>query len=197
MGGYSVSVTATDNAGFSGSASFTWTVIGPVITGVKPSSGGAGTKVTVDGSGLAGATSVKFGSVAATSFSVNAKGTKITVRAPGEAAGTVNIVVTTSEGPTLPTASDNFTFVSPVVTKVSPASGLTTGGTRVTIKGSGFNGATAVDFGSVAAVSFAVNAKGTQIRVSAPAHSAGVVDVTVTTPGGTSPTTNADLYTFN
>jgi hypothetical protein len=54
-----------------------------------------------------------------------------------------------------------------------------------------------VDFGSVAAVSFAVNAKGTQITVTAPGHSAGVVDVTVTTPAGTSPATNADLYTFN
>ena len=63
---YSVTVTATDNAGFSGSANFGWTVVGPVITGVKPSSGGAGTKVKISGSGLAGATSVKFGSVAAT-----------------------------------------------------------------------------------------------------------------------------------
>jgi hypothetical protein len=67
----------------------------------------------------------------------------------------------------------------------------------VTVKGSGFNGATVVDFGSVAATSYAVNAKGTQITLTAPAHSAGVVDVTVTTPGGTSQATNADLYTFD
>jgi hypothetical protein len=196
-GSYSVTVTATDNAGYSGSASFTWTVVGPVITGVKPSSGGAGTKVSVSGSGLAGATSVKFGSVAATSFSVNAKGTKLTVTAPAESAGTVDIVVTTAEGPTLPTASDHFTFVTPAVTKVSPKSGLTSGGNKVKIKGSGFNGATTVDFGSVPATSFAVNAKGTQITVTAPAHSAGVVDITVITPAGTSSVTNADLYTFN
>ena len=43
----------------------------------------------------------------------------------------------------------------------------------------------------------AVNSKGTAITVTAPAHSAGVVDITVVTPAGTSPTSNADLYTFN
>ena len=145
---YSVTVTATDNASFSGSANFSWTVVGPVITGVKPSSGGAGTKVKITGSELAGATSVKFGSVAATSFSVNAKGTKLTAVAPGESAGTVDIVITTSNGPTLPTAADRFTFVGPVVTKVKPSSGLTTGGNKVTINGTGFEGATAVRFGS-------------------------------------------------
>ncbi len=196
-GAYSVTVTATDNAGFADSASFTWTVVGPVITGVKPSSGGARTKVKISGTGLAGATSVKFGSVAATSFSVNSKGTKLTVSAPAEAAGTVDIVVTTPDGPTLPTSADRFTFVGPVVTKVSPSSGLLSGGNKVSIKGSGFSGATSVDFGSVHVTSFAVNAKGNSITVTAPAHSAGVVDITVITPAGTSQTTNADLYTFN
>ena len=194
---YSVTVTATDNAGFSGSANFSWTVVGPVITGVKPSSGGAGTKVKISGSGLAGATSVKFGSVAATSFSVNAKGTKLSVTAPGESAGTVDIVVTTGEGPTLPTTADHFTFVVPVITKVSPSTGLTSGGNKVTIKGSGLNGASVVHFGSVAVTSFAVAAKGNKITVTAPAHGAGVVDITVTTPAGTSSTSNADLYTFD
>ena len=147
-GAYSVTVTATDNAGFSGSASFTWTVVGPVITGVKPSSGGAGTKVTVTGSGLAGATSVKFGSVAAATFSVNAKGTKLKVTAPAHTAGTVDIVVTTGAGPTLATNADHFTYVGPVVTKVKPSSGLTSGGNKVTIKGSGFTGTTAVHSGA-------------------------------------------------
>ena len=196
-GAYPVTVTATDNAGFADSASFTWTVVGPVITRVKPSSGGDGTKVTISGTGLAGATSVKFGSVAATSFSVNGKGTKLTVIAPANTAGTVDIVVTTGEGPTLPTTADHFTYVGPVVTKVKPASGLISGGNKVTIKGNGLNGATTVEFGSVPATRFSVNAKGNQITVTAPAHSAGVVDITVTTPAGTSPTSNADLYTFN
>jgi hypothetical protein len=121
----------------------------------------------------------------------------MTAVAPGESAGTVDIVITTSSGPTLPTSADRFTFVGPVVTKVKPASGLTTGGNKVTIDGTGFQGATAVRFGSTSVTPAAVNSKGKTITVTAPAHSAGVVDITVVTPAGTSSTSNADLYTFN
>ena len=49
-------------------------------------------------------------------------------------------------------------------------------------------------FGSVAASGFTVNKAGTKITVYSPAESAGQVDVTVTTPGGTSPTSSADLF---
>ena len=42
----------------------------------------------------------------------------------------------------------------PAVTAVSPASGPTTGGTVVTISGSGFTGANAVKFGGVAGHEF-------------------------------------------
>ena len=81
-----------------------------------------------------------------------------------------------------------------MVTGLSNGSGLTTGGTKVVIKGSDFQGATAVHFGSVAASGFTVNKAGTKITVYSPAESAGQVDVTVTTPGGTSPTSSADLF---
>ncbi len=39
----------------------------------------------------------------------------------------------------------------PIITAVSPINGSSTGGSSITITGSGFNGATAVDFGTVAA----------------------------------------------
>ena len=45
-----------------------------------------------------------FGSVPATSFTVNRAGTKITAYSPPETAGTVDIVVTTPQGPSLPSA---------------------------------------------------------------------------------------------
>ncbi len=86
--------------------------------------------------------------------------------------------------------------VPPAVTGISPVSGPWVGGTSVTITGSGFSGATAVDFGTTAASSFTVNSAGTQITATSPAEAAGTVDVTVTTGSGTSATSAADQFTY-
>jgi hypothetical protein len=78
------------------------------------------------------------------------------------------------------------TAVVPTVTGLSQSSGSVAGGTIVTINGTGFTGATAVNFGSTAASDFTVNSD-TQITAICPAvTSPRVVDVTVTAPGGTS-----------
>jgi hypothetical protein len=84
---------------------------------------------------------------------------------------------------------------APAVLTVSPSSGPAAGGTSVTITGTGFTGATAVDFGTTPASSFTVNSAGTQITALDPAGS-GTVDVTVTGPYGTSPTTATDKFTY-
>ncbi len=175
-----------------------FTYEGPAVTGVSPSVGSAagGTSVTVSGSDLNGVTAVQFGSVAASSFSSNRKGTKLTVVSPAQSAGTVNIVVTTPGGTSAVNANDQFTYASPSVSSVSPDTGPTAGGTRVDIFGTELSGATAVDFGSVAATSFTVNGSGTKIVATAPGQSAGTVDITVTTPAGTSGTSSADEYTY-
>ena len=101
-GTYHVTVTATDSDGYSGSTSFTWTIVNdvPVVTSLSRTSGpgSGGTKVKIVGSRFFDVTSVKFGSVAVTHFTVSAKGNKIATTAPPEAAGTVDVVVTTSGG---------------------------------------------------------------------------------------------------
>src|SRR4029077_2497825 len=61
--------------------------------------------------------------------------------------------------------------------------------------GTGFTGATAVSFGGTAASAYTVNSS-SKITATAPAESAGTVDITVTTPGGTSATGAADQFTF-
>jgi alpha-tubulin suppressor-like RCC1 family protein len=81
----------------------------------------------------------------------------------------------------------------PTVTKVEPASGPAAGGTSVTITGTNLTGATAVKFGQSNAQSFKVETEKI-IAVSPPG--AGTVDVTVTTPSGTSPTTAADRFGY-
>jgi hypothetical protein len=173
-----------------------YTFGGPSVTGVNPSVGNTagGTTVKVSGSDMGGVTAVDFGSVAASSFSTNSKGTQLTVVSPAQDAGTVDIVVTTPGGTSAVNPNDQFTYAGPSVSSVSPDTGPTAGGTKVDIFGGELSGATAVHFGLVAATSFTV--KGQKIVAIAPAQSAGAVDITVTTPAGTSGTSSADEYTY-
>jgi len=83
----------------------------------------------------------------------------------------------------------------PVVSSVSPASGPTSGGTTVTIDGVNLAGATAVHFGTVGSPSFNVTSD-TSVTATAPPHAAGTVDVTVTSPRGTSATSPADQFSY-
>jgi len=83
---------------------------------------------------------------------------------------------------------------APKVTSVLPTAGPSTGGATVTIKGTNFIGATVVTFGATAS-NFVVNSA-TQITATSPAGGPGTVDITVTTPDGTSVTSAADQYTY-
>lgn len=82
----------------------------------------------------------------------------------------------------------------PTVTSVTPSAGLEAGGASVTIEGAELGRTTAVHFGSTDASSFTVNS-GSSITAVSPAR-AGVIDVAVTNPGGTSPSSSADLFTY-
>ena len=65
----------------------------------------------------------------------------------------------------------------------------------MTITGTGFTGATAVEFGTTAATTFTVVSRHLDHR-HLPGRPTGTVDVTVTTPGGTSATSAADQFTY-
>ena len=95
----------------------------------------------------------------------------------------------------LSTVACSYTSPTPTVTGVAPSAGPRTGGTSVTITGTQFcNGLASVHFGATAAsFSFVSN---TSITAVSPAHAAGIVDVTVTTAGGTSAISSADKFTF-
>ena len=81
----------------------------------------------------------------------------------------------------------------PVVTGVHPGTGPESGGTEVTISGSGFSGATEVRFGAVPAAFKIVSP--TSIAAVAPAGT-GHVDVTVRTPNGNSETSTAGHFSY-
>jgi len=172
----------------------------PAVTSVSPSSGpmAGGTSVTITGTTLSGASSVKFGSAAASSFTVNSD-TSITATSPAGQVGAADVTVTTPGGTSADNPGDVFTYTSPApptITKVSPISGPDTGGTSVTITGTGFSGATAVNFGSGNSATFSVDDPSTITATAPGTGTLGAVDVTVTTPGGTSATTSADQYTY-
>ena len=90
-----------------------------------------------------------------------------------------------------------FNLATPAVSGVVPSQGAAGGQTPVTINGLGFSGATAVDFGANAATSVSVNGAGTQITCMSPAGTIGnVVNITVTTPAGTSAPSTVDQFTY-
>ncbi|WP_249644683.1 ice-binding family protein [Nocardia sputi] len=185
-----VLVTVTTAVGTSNGVAFTYIAV-PTLASVTPSSGppSGGTVVVLTGTGLTGATAVSFGGTPATLFTVNSD-TQITVLTPAHAAGTVQVTVTTPGGTSNGVA---FTYIAvPTLISVTPSSGPPSGGTVVVLTGTGLTGATAVSFGGTPATLFTVNSD-TQITVLTPAHAAGTVQVTVTTPGGTS---NGVSYTY-
>lgn len=81
----------------------------------------------------------------------------------------------------------------PLVAAISPASGGAVGGDSVIITGSGFTGATAVDFGGASA-QMTVDSD-TEITATSPPGN-GTVDVTVVTPVGTSAASPADQFSY-
>jgi hypothetical protein len=109
-----VTVTVTTPGGSSAATSADqYTYKAPSVSSVSPSSGPAagGTRVTISGVDLQGATGVAFGSTQASGFTVNSTGTKITVTAPAGTHGTVDVTVTTPGAATSPVvAADHFTY---------------------------------------------------------------------------------------
>jgi alpha-tubulin suppressor-like RCC1 family protein len=168
----------------------------PTVTAVAPSFGPqqGGTSVTISGVNLAEANGVRFGANAASAFTIDSA-TSISATSPA-GTGVVDVTVTTPASTSFPGAADLFTYVPPpAITKVTPKKGPAAGGTSVTIGGTSLAGATAVSFGAIAAVSFTVNSA-TSIGTVAPAGTAGPVDLSVTTPYGTSAITTSDIFKY-
>jgi IPT/TIG domain len=199
-----VDVTVTSPGGTSAKTSndvFTYLstpVPGPTVTGLSPTSGPAagGTFVTIAGTNFVNVSAVDFGTTPGIGASELNNNT-LTVYSPA-GSGVVDVTVMTNTGMSpINRPADQFTYsTAPVVLGISPTSGPLIGGTLVTITGSGFTGATVVDFGTVAGTGLMVNSDSSITVDSPPSTSPGPVDVTVTTPGGTSAKTPADVFTY-
>ena len=170
--------------------------VAPTVTALSADRGstlGGGT-VTVTGTGFTDATDVSFGSATA-SFLVADDTNIIVLDLPPHSAGLVNVFVTTPLGVSAATAANEFTYIgTPTIDSISPAAGSTGGGTTVILTGTNLEGVTDVDFGSSAATFFADS--DTQITATSPAGSAGAVNITARSVGGTSATGAGNQFTY-
>jgi hypothetical protein len=112
-----VAVVATPSRAFAAASAV------PAVTSVTPNFGSTsgGTEVTIAGTGLSGAKSVRFGGVPASVLSNSAK--SITAVAPKQAAaGTVNVTVVTPAGTSQKTTKAAFKYVAlaPASVEISP-----------------------------------------------------------------------------
>lgn len=169
-------------------------VAGPVVNSISPVTGpvaGGGTLVLI-GTGLGSATSVTIDGVAATITSNTATSIQVTI--PAGTAGQVDVAVTV--GGVTYTAVNGYLYTgTPSITAVTPASGLASGGTTVTITGTGYlGGSTAVTFGGIAGIITATTAN--TVTAVTPAYSSGslTVNVGLSTLGGSTSASNAFTY---
>ena len=162
----------------------TFTVIGPpTITSFTPVSGVVGTKVTLTGTNLGGATSVTFNGVPSTALTLTSA-TSIAATVP-TGATTGLISVTTGAGTGMSATVYTVTVPVPTVTVLAPTSAFV--GAAVTITGTNLTTATAVAFNGVPVTAFTV-VSATQITTTVPVG-ATTGKVTVTTQGGTATST--------
>ncbi|MFJ1616798.1 MULTISPECIES: IPT/TIG domain-containing protein [unclassified Streptomyces] len=185
-----VGVTVTTAGGTSNPIQFFY-VGAPFKSSLAPTSGplAGGNTATINGVGLATATSVSFGANTATPTVVS--DTQLTVTVPaGAVAGPVGVSVTTAGGTN---NGLSYTYVDvPTVTTVAPASGPTSGGTGVTITGTNLATTQSVTFDGNPAPFSVVSS--TTVSAVTPPGTAGAVDVVVTNLAGSD--TAADAFTY-
>jgi hypothetical protein len=189
-----VVVTNFDTQSGTCSACYTFNTA-PAVTSVTPPNGAlaGGTAVTITGTGFLTGPTVTFGGTAATAVTfVNA--TTITATTPMHAAGTVNVVVTNTDGQSSGTCNCYTYDPFPTMSSVLPIGGTPSGGTAVTIAGTGFLQGAGVTFGGTAATGVTV-VNATTITATTPAHAAGAVSVVVTNADGQS-SAPCNCYTY-
>jgi hypothetical protein len=167
----------------------------PTVSSVSPNTGptAGGTSITITGTGFVAGATVSVGGTACTGVVV-VSATSITCSTPVGSAGTVDVIVTDSNGTSASSVNDQYTYTAAAVPSVTLvvdtatglSNGLPAGGYLATVTGTNFTGATAVAFGANACTSITV-ASSTSLTCIVPAGVAGTVEVTVTAPGGTSP----------
>ena len=155
------------------------------VTSVSPNVGSSagGTIVSISGSGFVSPATVTFGGVPATLVTV-VNSNLITATTPANPVGPVSVLVSGPSG-SVGGLTSGFTYelAWPRLTSVSPSTGALTGGTTLTLVGSGFAPGATVTIGGIPAPTVS-SVSPTQIVVTSPAGASGSAVILVTNPGG-------------
>lgn len=169
----------TQQGGTAGHGVFFSQTVSPALgafVSIQQKSGNVGATVNVLGQGFNGATSVKFGGVAATSFT-KVSDTFLTAIVP---TGAITGKLTVIEGATTLTSAQTYS-VKAKFTSFTPTSGPV--GTLVTINGTGLTQVSKVTFNNVVATSFTV-VSDSKVTATVPTG-ATTGKIVVTNPAGT------------
>lgn len=169
----------------------------PSVSRIAPSRGATsgGTRVTITGRNFRHVTAVRFGAARGKQVKVLSPG-KLRVITPRHAAGGVAVRVITRSGASRTTKRTRFAFLPPpIVSRVLPGKGFTSGGTAVTVTGRNFTAVRSVLFGSQRGTSLHVYSS-RKLRIVAPRHAAGSVDIRVISAYGRSASRSADRFTY-
>ncbi|QDK77941.1 T9SS type A sorting domain-containing protein [Spirosoma sp. KCTC 42546] len=160
------------------SNSLTFSYDAPTLLSISPATGTSGGSMTLMGTSLGTSGTVTIGGVAAplTSWSH----TQIQCLIPAGVGVNLPVIVTRADGQV--SSPLLFSYGAPVISNITPASGLTTGGTSLMLMGSNFGvqSASVSIGGQAASVS---SQTPTQLVVTTPAGQAGAQPVIVTVGG--------------
>lgn len=154
----------------------------PTVSGIEPSSGLAtgGTPVTVTGSDFQDGATLTIGGASAADVQVESSSTITAMTGPRDP-GVVSVQVQNPDGG-IGTLLAGFTYLCPpsplVVSAIDPDSGPTTGGTPVTVSGSGFQTGATLTFGGIPAFDVRVESSSTITATTLP-HYQGPLDIVV------------------
>ena len=103
--------------------------------------------------------------------------------------GDIDLVSANRTSDTVSILFNQSNAIAPTLANVAPSVGPESGGTLVTLTGTGFKAGAAVTFGGTAATGVNVISS-TTLTAIVPAHAIGLVNVTITNPGGLNATLN-------
>jgi large repetitive protein len=167
----------------------------PAISSITPNSGptAGGQAVTLNGSNFVSVTSANIGGAALTGLSVPST-TVINATTSAGGAGTYNVNVYRSGGPSPGVGANLYTYVAPpTLSSCNPPLGLIFGGMDVTLTGTLLTGVNSVTFGGTAATNVVV-VNATTVTCKTPAHAAGLVNVVASNSYGSATLVNGFTY---